>query len=652
MADPVTFSFAGLPGCILLWILTLASFGLFGRRVAGYVRVLRAARPEPRWDRIPERLKVFALDVLGQRKLLQERVIGVAHLLIFWAFVFFAASFFWNLLRGLFPFLPVPYADDVAWMASALDVLGALGLVALVVAAARRYLFTPPRLEKTRDAGIILMLIAIVLLSSLGGEGFRILAGPEPGGWKPAGERIAQVLAGAGITPTQASALFRWMWWLHMITVLGFLAYIPFSKHLHLLASPFGVLFGALRPAMPAPSDGAARLEEFTWRELFSGLACAECGRCDRACPAFNSGYALSPKMLMHHVKELVIASMPSAKNGGRLLGEGVKQEEIWACMSCFACMERCPVSNEHLPVIIEMRRRLLNEGEVDGRLQEALSNVTRYGNSFGQSPRARAKWTQGLPFRIKDARKEPVTYLWFTGDYASYDPRLQPVTRAAARVYQHAGLDFGILYEGEQNSGNDARRAGEEGLFEVLMEKNLAAFGKARFEQIVTGDPHSYHTLKNEYQWEDGKVRVLHHTELLAGLIESGKLPIAKKLEGAVTYHDPCYLGRYNRVYDAPRRVLAALGLRVIEMPRNRGKAYCCGAGGGRIWMEDSPGIKERPAESRVREAAQLPGVSTLVVGCPKDLVMFQDALKTTGLEGKLVVKDVMQLVEEATIS
>jgi Fe-S oxidoreductase len=287
----------------------------------------------------------------------------------------------------------------------------------------------------------------------------------------------------------------------------------------------------------------------------------------------------------------------------------------------------------------------------MDKRLQEALMNLKRYGNSFGQSERARAKWTQGLSFKLKDARKEPTEYLWFVGDYASYDPKAQAVTRAAARVFNTAGLDFGILYEGERNSGNDVRRVGEDGLSEMLLGKNLQAFAKAQYRQLVTTDPHTYHALKNEYESNGngrGNTKVLHHTELLDSLIRSGKLPFKQKLDLTATYHDPCYLGRCNEVYDAPRHVLQALGVKLTEMPRNRGNSYCCGAGGGRIWMEDTPGIKERPAESRVREAAQT-GVSTLVTACPKDLVMFQNALKPTGLEGKLIVKDVMELVEEA---
>jgi Fe-S oxidoreductase len=308
--------------------------------------------------------------------------------------------------------------------------------------------------------------------------------------------------------------------------------------------------------------------------------------------------------------------------------------------------MERCPVLNEHIPLIVQMRRHLIGQGEVGTGVQDMLMGMTRYGNSFGQSPRNRPKWTRDLELEIKDARREPVEYLWYVGDYASFDPRVQEVTRAAARMFQRAGLDFGILYDAEQNAGNDVRRLGEEGLFEMLRDKNLAALQSSQFAAIVTTDPHTYHVLKHEYGL-DGRVK--HYTEVIESLISSGRLPVSPNGGGAVTYHDPCYLGRYGGVYEAPRRVLRELGLGLVEMPRNRSAAYCCGAGGGRIWMEDAAGGGERPAESRVREAAALQGVGTLVVACPKDLVMFRDALKTTGLEGTLGVRDIVELVEDA---
>jgi len=621
MLDPATTTYFGLPGYAYLWALTLSSFSLFGRQVLRYINVLREARRETRWDNPARRLKLFVVNVLGQRRLLTEPLVGAAHFVIFWAFVLFAVSFAWNLVRGLLPFLPIPWADDIRVIALALELFAVLGLVALAVVAVRRYIFTPPRLERSIDATIILALIALVLVSSLSMQ----------------------------LLKHRAPEFSLGLWWVHMVTVLGFLAYLPYSKHLHLLAAPFGVFFGSLRPGgMPSASEGASMRQDFTWRQLFSGLACAECGRCDHVCPSVGSGHALSPKVLMREVKDAVRASNGRQKPVP-LLGDRVKPEEIWACTTCYACMERCPVFNEHLPLLIEMRRYLVLQGQVEHRLQETLSHLARYGNSFGASPRARAKWTQGLGFRIKDARKEPVDYLWFVGDYASYDPRVIPATRAMARVLEFAGVSFGILYEDEQNAGNDLRRIGEEGLFEMLSEKNQKSLASARFRQIVTTDPHTYNVLKNEYPAIGRDRRVIHSTELLAKLFRAGKLPVRHSLGQTVTYHDPCYLGRYNEVLEAPRRVLGELGATLLELPRNRKNSYCCSAGGGRIWMEDTPGVKERPAENRVREAASLPGVHTLVVTCPKDLVMFQDAIKTTGLERQLFVKELSELVAQA---
>lgn len=601
-------------------ILTVVSFAVFGRRAWDYVRVLRSARREPRWDRPARRLLLFSSEVLGQNRLREETLIGLAHLMIFWAFVVYAASFAWNLLRGLIPALPVPYPDEVPWMVVLLVGTGIVGLLALAAAAVRRYAFPPAGLERSRDATLTLCLIGVILLTSLLG------------------------LAAKDRAPDLALGL----WWAHMSTVLLFLAFLPYSKHLHLLAAPFGVLFASLRgSAVPPPSEGATRREEFTWRQLLCGLTCAECGRCERACPAWNSGQALSPKALMERMKTLVRG--PGTGDGDGFVGDVVKPSEIWACTTCGACMARCPVFNEHVPILIEMRRGLVSRGDVPEKMQDALESLSRYGNSFGASPRGRGKWAVSLDFPVKDARKEPVEYLWFLGDYASYDPRVQGATKAMAWLLHRAGVDFGTLQEAERNSGNDVRRVGEEGLFEVLLEENREAIGQARFGSVLTTDPHSFHALKNEYGNGNPIGQVSHSSELLDTLLRTEKLRVERPLARKVTYHDPCYLGRYNGVYDAPRSVLRQIGCEVVEMPRNRSQAYCCGAGGGRVWMEDTAAGIERPAESRVREAAGLGGVRTLVVGCPKDLVMFQDAVKTTQLEGRLEVKELAELVEEA---
>jgi Fe-S oxidoreductase len=285
----------------------------------------------------------------------------------------------------------------------------------------------------------------------------------------------------------------------------------------------------------------------------------------------------------------------------------------------------------------------------VDEELQNALSGLGRYGNSFGKSPRARARWSRKIKPKIKDARKEPAEYIWFVGDYASYSATLTETTQKTAEVFIKAGIDFGMLYDGENNSGNDVRRVGEEGLFEMLAEKNEATLAKCDFKKIITTDPHSYNALKNEYPLtENGQYSVLHYSELLFQLIASGDLTLSKKLDYKVTYHDPCYLGRYNGVYTEPRQVIESTGCELVEMPRHGDRALCCGAGGGRIWMDEGD-IKERPSESRIREAVELDGVTAFVVACPKDITMYRDAVKTLGYEEQLVVLDLIDLVYEA---
>ncbi|MCU0294400.1 MAG: heterodisulfide reductase-related iron-sulfur binding cluster [Thermoanaerobaculaceae bacterium] len=605
MPDPTAATYLGIPGSVYLWGLAAVAFVLFGWRVYRILGVLARGRPEPRWDRLPRRLWSTLVTIAAERRMFDNPGIGLAHLVIFWAFVFYASTFAWSLLRGLLPFLPIPYPDEIPLVSVPMVLISMACLVALAGAAVRRYLRPPLRLSQSRDATIILALITLLVVTFLVGQAAK---------------------AGLGeLSTSAAESLYVAMWWVHIVTVLVFLAYLPYSKHLHLLASPFNVLTAATASGgVPPPSEGAARLEEFTWRELLNGISCAECGRCDRACPAFAGGGVLSPQDLVHDVKLMVLGAA-SGRNGTSSLIDVVGADAIWACTTCGACMERCPVFNEHIPLIIQMRRHLIGQGEVGAGVQDMLMGMTRYGNSFGQSPRSRPKWTRDLEFEVKDARKEPVEYLWYVGDYASFDPRVQEVTRTTARVFNRAGLDFGILFDGEQNAGNDVRRLGEEGL---------------------STDPHTYHVLKHEYGL-DGRVR--HYTEVIEDLISSGRLPIVRSGGARVTYHDPCYLGRYGGVYEAPRRVLASLGADLVEMPRNRSSAYCCGAGGGRIWMEDVAVGGERPAESRVREAAGLQGTGTMVVACPKDLVMFRDALKTTGLEGTLAVRDIAELVEEA---
>lgn len=668
--DPVRTSILGVPGVLVLWGLALAAFGAFGHRAGQILARLRQGRYEDRFDEWGRRLRHALKHVLLQPRLFHERSIGLPHFLIFWGFVLYAFCFGWGLARGLLPFLPIPYPDQVPGVEWGLEIFAVLVLLALGVALARRLWFAPPHLHRSGDGYLILALIGFLMLTTLLSSAFRVVAAsgqPLPG--TPVGGWLSGLFT--GMPPERAARLGAAMWWLHMLGVLGFLVYLPYSKHLHLLAAPFNVFFSqaATRPvgdlsvpgAREDVSAGAARWTDLTWKQLLSGPACAECGRCDRACPATAAGYALQPQQLVQKIKRLAFQSDPAAPAGAgasaapALVGEVITPAELWACATCLACMERCAVWNEHVPLIVALRRQQVSTGQLDRGTREALASLQRYGNAFGKSERLRARWAQSAGLPLRDARKEPVEFLWFVGDFASYDPRCAPATQQTARLFLAAGLEVGLLYESERNAGNDARRLGEEGLFELLRDQNLKALARVRWKNgtrgIVTTDPHTFNTLKNEYPWNGHRVQVRHHTEVLEELCAAGRLSVKRRLTGRVTYHDPCYLGRYNGLYDPPRRLLRRLGLEVVEMPRHRQRSFCCGAGGGRIWLTDTERPRERPAESRVREAAALPGVHTLVVACPKDLAMFRDAVKTTGCEDRLAVRDVAELVAEAVL-
>jgi Fe-S oxidoreductase len=339
----------------------------------------------------------------------------------------------------------------------------------------------------------------------------------------------------------------------------------------------------------------------------------------------------------------------PEFPEHAQILGT-IKSETLWSCMQCMACVEICPVGIEHVPIINQMRRALVEKGDMDGQLQQTLETIYTCGNSFGETSRKRGRWTRDLDFKVKDVRKDPAEVLWFVGDYASFDPRNQKISQSLARILRRAGVDFGILYDGERTAGNDVRRVGEEGLYADLAEENVATISGCSFDRILTSDPHSFNTLKNEYPQFGGSWDVMHHSQLLLELIESGRLKVKKGLGYRVTYHDPCTLGRYNGVYDPPRQVLAALGAELVEMPRNRDNSLCCGAGGGRIWMkelkaEDSP----RPSEMRIDEAVGLDGIDYFVVACPKDVTMYEDAIKTSGHQGEIELRELSELVYES---
>jgi Fe-S oxidoreductase len=670
---------------ITFYVVSATVLVVFFTAVARKVGRYRSGRKDPGNLPALRRLPGALLGVFTNRGILRGNwYAGLAHLAVFWGFVgLFVATILVlidnDILHPLIPqwtFMKGDFYLVFSWLA---DFSGLLLVAGLAMFALRRGVLRPRqlRLEGRDDVASFprprrvrwedWAFLSLLLIAGLGGfflEALRIRAtNPSFEGVSFVGWLLKGWLGDAGLTAGGANSAFAYLWVFHAISALVLIAFIPTSKAWHMLAGWYSLAvkperLGEFPKVIPSAGGGYARFEDLSRGELATLDACIRCGRCHIACPASEGGFPLSPRDLILALQGSARRMLPGPRPAqgtaaaSPALGGGVIPASwLWSCTSCLACDEVCPMGIQHLSLILQMRRDLVARGEVGDKVQETLTSVMRYGNSLGQSPRNRARWVKELPFEVKDARKVPVEYLWFVGDYASFDPRAQAVTLAAARVFHAAGLDFGILYEAEQNAGTDVRRIGEEGLFEMQRDKNIGALAKAQFRKILTTDPHSYHALHREYGSVDGDggVPVLHHTEVLAALLGSGALRVTKPLAGSFTYHDPCYLGRYGRVFDPPRRVLTALGARLREMPRNRERAFCCGAGGGRIWMEDTPGVKERPAESRVREAAGLEGVGTMVVACPKDLVMFRDALKTTGLDGVLAVRDIVELVEDA---
>jgi Fe-S oxidoreductase len=685
-------TFAGLETWqIVLWYSLIAvSVAIFffgvGRLVLKYRRGRTHERVENRVERVKRATKIVVTHAWIRRR---DPLAGLGHLLVFYGFLVLFAGTAILAFQDDFanPVLSFDFWHGWFYLGYSLflDLFGAGLVVGLAVFAVKRGILRPFRLRYWRPAepseplrdmprryelGDWAFLGSLFFLALTGFllESFRIAAhDPDFEKWSPVGWLVGQGFISMGFDGKAADDARFADWWVHGVFALFWVSSIPFTKAVHMLVGPVGVAVkderaGNRLPPLPADAKAAdvgyAFIDALSPKHLLDLDACTKCGKCHAACPATATGYPLSPRDLVLDLREVAEGSMgnraalgipPKFPEHAQILGT-IKPETLWSCMQCMACVEICPVGIEHVPMINQMRRALVERGEMDGQLQQTLETIYTSGNSFGEPKRKRARWTRDLPFEVKDARKVPAEYLWFVGDYASFDPRNQKITQALARILHRAGVDFGILFDDERTAGNDVRRVGEEGLYADLAEGNIEAISACSFDRIFTSDPHSFNTLKNEYPQFGGNWTVLHHSQLLLELLERVRLRPRKGLGYRVTYHDPCTLGRYNGVYDAPREVLAALGADLVEMPRNRDNSLCCGAGGGRIWMkelkaEDSP----RPSELRIDEAVGLGGIDYFVVACPKDVTMYEDAIKTSGHQGEIELRELSELVFES---
>ena len=469
--------------------------------------------------------------------------------------------------------------------------------------------------------------------------------------WSPVGYSLGSMLAWLPLEPSSVDVTRMVVWWIHGLAALGWIASIPYTKAVHMLTGPSSISLreeNVSKRLQDVPETGYSSLSDFSITHLLNLDACTKCGRCHEACPATFAGAPLSPRDL---ILDLRLANAAGVSTP--IVPDVINPKAIWACTQCNACVEICPVGIEHVPIINHLRRAEVEKGNLETTLQNTLEAVFITGNSFGLPKQQRAKWASNLVSKLPDARRQEVDILWFVGDYASLDERNKRNTEALARLLSAAGVNVGILYEGEKTAGNDIRRAGEEGLFQSLAESNISTMAKCRFKRILTSDPHTFNTMRNEYPnmgagWKAEDV--VHHSVFLLDLIQQGKLVVKDPLKKRVTYHDPCTLGRYNGIYEQPRQLMLALGLELVEMPRNRDNSLCCGAGGGRIWMTDlGEKGRLRPSHDRIHEAASLGDISYFVVACPKDVVMYEEAIVSTGYADRLVLKELSELVAEA---
>ncbi len=561
------------------------------------------------------------------------------------------------------------------WFSLLFDLGGIVALIGTVMAVVRRYIIKPQRLNTILDDGVLLSIIVVILITGFVVEGVRQAATELPAHydwaiWSPAGLVFAEAFK--GLSADSLVLLHRSLWWFHAVIAFGAIAYIGlvFSKLQHVLVSPLNMFFRTLGPVgVPSKIDiehaqtlGVGDSREFTWKQLLDVDACTNCGRCQDRCPAFLSGKPLSPRKITQDIKAhwLKVAHLPKVDPAAEapadptvtlptLIGDYVSEDEIWACTTCAACQDTCPVYVEHVVKVIDMRRNLvLMQSKMPETAQLMLRNMDSRGHPWAgvQSLRLRGDWTSGQDIRIL-GEADSTDVLFWVGCTGALVDRNVTATLSLVKVLKAAGIDFAVLGEAEGCCGDPARRAGYEIVFQTMAEQNIATFKAHNVKEIITSCPHCYNTLKNEYPQYGGDFKVVHYTELIEDLVRKGKLKLTESTNSVITYHDPCYLGRYNKIYSEPREVLRAIPQASIrEMARSRNQSFCCGGGGAHMWMEENVGRKIN--EIRIEDVVET-GADTVVTSCPYCLQMLEEGIERKELKATLKAKDLSELVEAA---
>lgn len=691
---------------IVNWVATIAvilyALGLFAYLLKTRYQFIQLGRKESFDQKLNERISDLVEKVFGQSKLLKDKKMGLIHVLFFYGFLmvqFGAIDLIW---KGLAPGSHLPLGGLYGVFTFFQEIVAVVILVAVLGAFYRRYVEKLVRLKRGWKNGLVLIFIGTLMVSTLFANGMGLIWHDHGlTGYEPIASSIAWLFQ--WLPETAAVIVFYVMWWIHLVTLLVFLVYVPQGKHFHLITSIVNVGVnrlerkGTLRPIDFAaleeaedeadmPALGVGKIQDFTQKQLLDLYACVECGRCTNMCPATGTGKMLSPMDLIVKLRDhltftgaVVTKQKPwvpfqffnntqgnqlaIAAAGGatletaynrELIGGVITEEEIWACTTCRNCEDQCPVMNEHVDKIIDLRRYLtMTEGKVNPDAQRAMTNIERQGNPWGLNRKEKENWREldesiHIP-TVKEAKKsgDGFEYLFWVGSMGSFDNRSQKIALSFAKLMNEAGVKFAILGNKEKNSGDTPRRLGNEFLFQELATGNIDEFEKNEVTKIVTIDPHAYNIFKNEYKDFGWNGEVLHHTELLYDLIQQGRLTMNYPVNETIVFHDSCYLGRYNDVYDPPREILKGIpGVKLVEMDRNRETGMCCGAGGGLMWMEEHVGNRINVTRT---EQALATEASVISSGCPYCLTMLQDGTKAKEVEDQVGTFDIAELLERA---
>jgi len=653
MIHPLLQTYGPFDGWMILLVMASISIGFFTYQVQKATRLVMIGSPDSRFDSWGPRIKEFIVGWLGQRKVLRDRVAGTMHVLMFWGFLMLASDMFDLATANYFSGELLPEFVVGPW--NGMVELGyTMALIGCVSAFVRRVAFTPEKLKgkSQLEGNVILLLIFTITTTS-----FMIESKESPSSfWEPIGHLFSEF----GLSDGAVVASY----WLHMLAISVFLFLIPLSKHMHLVMAVPNVFFhdtgpvAKMRPlalgsdgkAVPLEdldidSFGVSNYTQYTWRQLIDGWSCTSCARCQDVCPAYASGKGLNPMQVIHDVRDYANEHAPlllSGETPEETMMQRITEEAVWACTTCNACVDICPLYIEHVPKLTDLRRNAMMETmEYPEVLNTAMGNIESASNPYGYGEHERADWAADLDVKIG----EPAEYIYFVGCAASFDERNQKVARSTISLLKEAGLDVGILGMQEGCSGDPARRAGNEYLFQMLAETNMMTFQELGVKRIVASCPHCFHTLGKEYADYGGEeLEVFHHSEILAKLQEEGRLPRVEKNGQSITFHDPCYLGRIGGIIDEPRDVIGGVD---IEAERSGRDSFCCGAGGAQMWMEEE--ADKRVNEIRAKELSET-GCDTVAVGCPFCSIMVKDGLDALGAE--MDVKDVAEILWEQIVA